>query len=175
MNKDYVLYDYKTINVRKESKYKVIDSLSAFGYEVIETKEGAKMITINIKREAGIKNEDKLNQLFDEVFKSFDDISIYEGKKKYSARIISIIIGIIGLLTMGGGMSMFMVNDTKGYQIAGVIIGVIGIIIMLVTDLINKAICEKSSKKYLPMIDEKNKEINDNLKEANRLLKESFE
>lgn len=175
MNKDYTVYNYKIINVSKVHKYKLLDAVGAFGYEIVETKENGSLISLTLKRESELKNKEQLDKLFDEILVDFNDLSSYEKNIKLTARITSIIIGITGLLTFGGGMSMFMVNDTISYQIGGVIIGSVGLLIMLITDLLYKKMYNKSNKKYIPKINELNEKINDICVKANRLLKESFE
>jgi len=173
---DYTIYDYNTITIKKEAKYRIMDAVSAFGYEIIETKETPKSVILTLKRDADLKKKEELNQKFDEVMKLINEITSAESKKIKTSKNISIILGIIGLLTFGGGMSAVMKGTgTFGFIAAGITLGIIGVVIMLVNEPIYKYLSSKSLSKYTPIIDKTNNEINNILREANDLIKESFE
>lgn len=65
------------------------------------------------------------------------------------ASIAALVIGIVGILIMGLGMSMVMVWEN---YLLGVIIGIIGILICLPAYPIYKKISEKRRRKLAPQI-----------------------
>lgn len=172
----YTTYDYKTIFATKDNKYRVLDMVGAFGYEVIETKEIGNNITINIKRDSALSCKEELNKKFDEAYKLIKEASNATSKIKNKATMISITNGIVGLLTFGGGMSCVMTGDkTIKYMIPGILLGIVGIIIMILNDSLYKKLYSNGYSKYNPIVDTNNQKINEILKEANELLKKSLE
>ena len=142
---DFVTYDYKTIRTKKENKYRVLDIVGAFGYEVIETKELPTNVIISVKRDSSISIKKELDEKMDEALTLVEGISNAEGKKKNKSLIVSLTIGIIG------------------------------IIIMIINEPIYKKLLENSISKYTPIIDEYNQRINKVLEEANEMIKKSLE
>ncbi len=63
----------------------------------------------------------------------------------------SIIVGVIGTLIMGGGMSLVMVGPDD-FLVLGVIIGVIGMAILAMAYPIYKVIMKKQREKIAPQI-----------------------
>ncbi len=65
--------------------------------------------------------------------------------------IIGIVLGVIGILIMGGGMSMVMVGNDD-MMIPGIIIGIIGIIVMAIAYPIYSYITKKQRELLGPQI-----------------------
>lgn len=173
---DFVAYDYKTIRTKKENKYRVLDIVVAFGYEVIETKELTTNVIISAKRDSSISIKKELDKKMDEALTLVEGISSAEGKKKNKSLIISLTMGIIGLLTFGGGMSAYMTEDGSfKFVTLGIVLGIIGIIIMIINEPIYRKLLENSISKYTPIIDEYNQRINKVLEEANEMIRKSLE
>ena len=176
MKDELRIYDYKTINVKKICKYRSLDAVSAFGYEVIETKEMPNSLIISLKRDANIKNKEELDKMLDNTLKKIEVLNKYEGSKKNKATIFGLSFGILGLLTFGGGMSLALTETSFALKyVLGSILGVIGIVIMIINDPLYKNIYQKNINKVLPKIEELNNEINKLLIEGNELLKGSLE
>lgn len=64
-------------------------------------------------------------------------------------QIVSLIIGIIGLLIAGGGMSHVLVNDAF---LVGIPLSFLGIVVMLPAYPVYKAITKSRREKYAPQI-----------------------
>lgn len=177
MEKNYVTYDYKTINVKAANKYRILDMVKAFGYLVVETKDQYNQITITLKREANISYKDELDKLFDLALDKVNKLERTNSKTKSITTTVGLTIGIIGALTFGGGMSLFMVNDNKiiWHYVVGVILGLIGILIMIINDFITKGVREKALNKYNPESLKLNEEINKICEEANNIIIKSVE
>ena len=67
------------------------------------------------------------------------------------ARTLSVIMGIIGTLIMGGGMSLCMVGP-RDYFVVGIGIGFAGIIIVVLAYPVYSAILKHERKKMAPTI-----------------------
>lgn len=63
----------------------------------------------------------------------------------------SIIVGVIGTLIMGGGMSLVMVGPDD-FFVCGIIVGVIGMVILAMAYPIYKVIMKKQREKIAPQI-----------------------
>lgn len=63
----------------------------------------------------------------------------------------SIIIGVIGCLMFGGGMSLVMVAG-KAFMAAGIVMGLVGIAVMAVALPVYKKITEKQRERIAPQI-----------------------
>ena len=70
-------------------------------------------------------------------------------KVKRAPAIVSIIIGIVGVLTLGLGMTMVIEWNT---MLWGVVVGVIGLALTAVTYPIHNAILKRNKKKYAEQI-----------------------
>ncbi len=177
MESNYVTYDYKTINIKTTNKYRILDMVKAFGYLVVETKEQYNQISITLKREAFISSKDELDKLFDMALDKVNKLEKTNSKAKSITTIVGLTIGIVGLLTFGGGMSLFMLNDNKiiWHYILGVMLGLIGIVVMIVNDFITKGVREKTLGKYNPESLKLNEEINKICEEANNIIVKSLE
>ena len=60
-------------------------------------------------------------------------------------RVVAYVIGVVGLLTFGGGMSLALEQEN---YLWGCIIGVVGIVVMSVNHLIFKWILKRNKNKY---------------------------
>ena len=172
-----IIYDYKDLIISKELKYQILDASKCFVYEILEIINMPNPIIIKIKlrRDNNINNKEKLDNNFDELIKLLIKNQKDEKRKKDKSLIISLMIGIIGALIFGSGLSIIMELATSFWLYAlGILLGIIGIIIMVINEPIYKKILEKSLDKYEPIIKENNNKINELLEEANNLLIESI-
>lgn len=65
--------------------------------------------------------------------------------------IVGLILGIVGILTMGGGMSCTLEGGPSLF-VPGIIIGAIGILLMIVAYPIYKIITDKERERIAPQI-----------------------
>lgn len=109
-HKGVVFYDYLTVQAEGKAAYEVIDSYQALGWEVVNRANSflPGLVTINLKRNRKIKNKDQLNRLQAKLDDSFNGIKVCEKNKTQSAMVVALILGIIGALIFGGGLSMFL-------------------------------------------------------------------
>ena len=64
---------------------------------------------------------------------------------------IGILLGVVGTLIMGGGMSLCMVW-TDSYMLLGIILGLVGIAVMAVAFPVFKYVTQKQREKIAPQI-----------------------
>lgn len=93
-----------------------------------------------IKKKYMPKQEDKLEQL-----KKLDKSAETPGT------VVGLILGIIGTLVMGTGMSCVMVW-TESLFIVGILVGLLGIIMIALAYPVYKIITKKQREKIAPMI-----------------------
>ena len=93
-----------------------------------------------IKRKYMPKQEDKLEQL-----RKLDKSAETPGT------VVGLILGIIGTLVMGTGMSCVMVW-TESLFIVGILVGLLGIIMIALAYPVYKIITKKQREKIAPMI-----------------------
>ena len=87
-----------------------------------------------IRRQYLAKEENKMEQL-----------RKLDSKVKAPGTVLSYIVGSIGALVMGGGMSMVMVN---GNMTTGIILGIAGMLVAALAYPIYKGITGSRKKKY---------------------------
>ncbi|MBO5402860.1 MAG: hypothetical protein J6A85_06790 [Clostridia bacterium] len=68
------------------------------------------------------------------------------------ATVISLVFGIVGTLVMGTGMSLVMTLSGMAWFIAGIIIGVIGIVLVAVAYPAYSAVLKSERKRIAPEI-----------------------
>ncbi|MBQ8502938.1 MAG: hypothetical protein IJ491_01530 [Clostridia bacterium] len=70
-------------------------------------------------------------------------------KAEIPGQVVSLILGITGLLMLGGGMSLILENITF---LAGIILGVAGIIVMIPAYPVYKSLTKKNRKKIAAQV-----------------------
>ena len=78
---------------------------------------------------------------------------------KAPGKMVSGVLGVVGALTMGAGMSLIMV---WGYMEYGLLLGIPGLTIMLATYPIYRMITENRKKRYADQIMKLSNEITNN-------------
>lgn len=102
----------------------------------------------NIRRQYINRENNKLEQL-----------KILDSKVKAPGRIVSSILGVVGALTMGAGMSLIMVWENMNY---GLLLGIPGLIIVLVAYPIYGVITRNRKKRYADQIMKLSDELTNN-------------
>jgi len=90
-----------------------------------------------------------------------DELKALDKKVKNPARIFAYIFGVIGSLVLGTGMCLAMkiIAQTTQLMLAGIGIGLVGILMVSVNYYIYQKILNKRKKKYAEQIIEKSNEI----------------
>lgn len=99
------------------------------------------------------KTEKIRSQYVEKASSNFDKLKQLDKKVKFPAKLISFVIGTIGLLVMGFGMSIIMTDIGEFLKLSntmftGIAIGIIGILLAFIAYPINKTILKLRRKKY---------------------------
>lgn len=107
-----------------------------FNYTYFSLSQAEKKQVENIKRQYGIasQKDGDLAQLLQ-----------LDKKVKTLPKVLATIVGVLGVLVLGTGMSIVMVWQN---MVAGVIIGFVGVVICLAAPLLHKAIFRSLKNKY---------------------------
>ena len=111
-----------------------------FKYTYSSLSQAEKKQVENIKRQYGAASQ-KDGDL--------DELLRLDKKVKTIPKAIATIVGVVGALVLGTGMSIVMVWQN---MVAGVIIGIAGVAICLITPLLYKAVFVKFKNKYSSQI-----------------------
>lgn len=161
--KEFYSYDYLAVEVNNTNAPEVMDCYESLGWEAtgsdsyVENRSLKAML--NFKRDRKIKNKEQLIRQQAKLDDAYANIKTLEKKKKEMPNIVSLILGIIGSLILGGGMSLCMVLGGTIPMVCGIIVGVIGIVVCAVNYPIYKKILSKKSAKINPLISKKKEEI----------------
>ncbi|MGN0789736.1 MAG: hypothetical protein ACI4MY_07330 [Christensenellales bacterium] len=107
-----------------------------FNYTYSSLSQAEKKQVENIKRQYGAASQ-KDGDL--------EELLRLDKKVKTAPKAIATIVGVVGALVLGTGMSVVMVWQN---MVAGVIIGIAGVVICLATPLLYKAVFHKLKNKY---------------------------
>lgn len=167
-----IIYDYKTVKVKREMETLVCDTYQNLGWELTGTSsvEGSLFyINLSFKRNRKIDNKVELLKLQEKVDNNILMINSLQNKKKNSGLSTSIAVGILGALTFGGGLSMTMLLKGVGYMIGGIALGLVGLGICGLSYLLFKKINKKASIKLQPMIESEYDKLADICEQASKL------
>lgn len=163
LNREASVYDYISVNCTSKMVNLITDIYENLGWE--KTSTGFNVV--NFKRNHRINHKNELNKINRELNKNIETINRLEKQKVFLAQVVSIIIGIIGTLLLGGGMALIMEFNQ---MILGIILAVIGLIIALPAYSIYKMIFEKKNDKVMRLIEEEYDKITLKCDEAQKYL-----
>lgn len=127
---DAITYDYLTIDTQGKNAYEVIDGYHALGWEVIKRESSFLSSTVDLRRNRKVKNKEQLNRLQVKLDDCLNSVKVMEKTKTQTATVAALILGIIGTLIFGGGMSMFMTwqNPEVWVYIVGGALAAVGVV-----------------------------------------------
>lgn len=172
-DKDFVSYEYKTVNVKTKDQTKAMDMYEAFGWEITGTTPTVVGdVTISLKRDRKQKHKQELTKLERQAEDTFEAINRLQQSKTMGANIFAYIFGVFATLVLGGGMCLVMlIENSIPALIGGIVIGVIGLALCGVNYFIYKKIVAKRIKQVLPMIDQTEEKLANILEKGNDLLR----
>lgn len=172
-DKNYVTYEYRTKTVKAKDRAKEIDIAEAFGWEAVETVSApGGNCSVTFRRDRKIEHKAELARLERRAEEIRGTISSLEKSKTRKASIFSWIFGVFSCLVFGGGMSLVMTSENNiGNMIAGIILGVAGVILCLVNYPIYNKIALDKTKDVTPAIDSGEEALANILEQGNDLLR----
>lgn len=171
--KNFVMYDYITKEVPSAKVAMYQDAYESFGWEITSNNRGfGDMNTVTFRRDRKIVNKQELNKLQKRIDDSFTNIDKLERQKTAKGLISSLVLGIIGTLILGGGMSLCLLNpDSLPLFIAGIAIGLVGLAVCGVTYPIYTVSARKRTAVLNPIIEEQYDTVANLCEEAYALSK----
>ena len=138
--KDFVAYEYMSINVKSDKEPLYVDCYENFGWELINntalvdrddyfinnSTNFNKLVNLKFKRDRKIKNKLQLMNLQGKMEMALEEINRLEKQPETLGIIWALIIGLIGTIFMAG--SVFSVTATRPLYVLCVIFGFFGFI-----------------------------------------------
>lgn len=171
--KDFISYEYKTVNVKAKDQAKASDMYEAFGWEITATSPTALGgVTLSLKRDRKLKHRQELNKLERQAESISATIDGLERSQKTGARVFAYIFGIAAALVLGGGMCLVMlIENSVPALVGGIALGIIGIVLCGVNYLIYAKIATSKTNQVLPVIDENEEKLANLLEKGDELLR----
>ena len=170
MEKEITSYDYKTIRVRRQLEAMVTDAYEALGWGVVGSsvsEGGIYHVNLSFKRNRAIENKNALLKLQEKVDTTILNIEILLGKKKWAGMSAGVATGVVGSLTLGGGMAMVMKLGGV-YLVGGIVLGLVGIGICLLGWLVGVKVKNHKRNKIDPMLEQEYNKLADICDEAKK-------
>ena len=169
--KDYVGYDYKTVNTDSEKVSMYLDAYENFGWmpdENMPASQFGGMVTLKLKRDRKILNKVELTRLQQHFESCMDEITALENSKTGAATMYSIIVGLIGTAFLAG--SVFAVTNEPPLILLCVVLGIPGLIGWALPYRLFKRIVVNRAKEITPLIEKKYDEIHEICEKGSALI-----
>jgi len=169
--KDYVGYEYKSINVGDDKVSMYLDAYENFGWMPDDALPAGQFIgtaTLKLKRDRKILNKTELTRLQQHFEACMDEITALENSKTKMAMAYSIGAGLVGTAFLAG--SVFAVTAAPPLIILCVVLGVPGIIGWALPYKLYKIIANRRTVAVNPLIEQKYDEVHDICEKGNALM-----
>ena len=169
--KEYISYEYKELNVKKDRASFYLDCYENFGWQQDEkfpSTERGEMMCLKLKRNRKLINKMELTRLQRHFEANMEDIFFLERSKTSQATIVAIVIGILGTAFMAG--SVFAVTAQPPIIWLCVVLAIPAFIGWILPYFVYKKVKEEKTKKVTPYIEEKYDEIYEICEKGHSLL-----
>lgn len=92
--------------------------------------------------------EKTLKDYEEKEYTKFDELKALDAKAKKGPRVFSYVLGTIGSLILGFGMSVAMGVILKDFIVLGILVGIVGLAIVCLNYPLHMKILAKSKAKY---------------------------
>ena len=169
--KDFIGYEYQTVNVKRAMVSLYADGYENFGWELEDTEEQggalpAETVTMKFKRDRKICNKAELTRLQRNFDACVDEILSLENAKHIKASVVAYTVGIIGTAFMAG--SVFAV--TAGRIVPCIILAIPAFIGWILPYFLFRGVKKKKTAEVTPLIDTKYDELYAVCEKAHDLL-----
>lgn len=170
--KDFISYEYKTVNVKAKDQAKAMDLYEAFGWEITATKPAAlDNVTLSLKRNRKQIHKQELTKLERQAEDAFDAVNDLERAKTLGASVFAYVFGCASALMLGGGMCLTMlVEGSIPAMIGGILLGITGLALCSLNYAIYRKLVAKKTQTLLPVIDRTEEKLANILEKGNDLL-----
>ncbi len=152
-----VSYDFKIKTIGRHEQSRIIDFYQALGYEVTNIAPAAqfkKLLDVTLKRDSNIPHKAELVQLEQKIGAELNRIAELKRTETKAPKINAYVLGTVATLTFGGGMSLALTGNSTVSFVAGIVVGIVGLVFCAVNDLIyKKFLIKKQNQNYQPIQD----------------------
>ena len=169
--KDYIGYDYKTVNAGSEKLSLYLDAYESFGWipdDSAPAKEFAGVVTLKLKRDRKILNKAELTRLQQHFEACMDEIVILENSRTRTPAIYSILVGLVGSAFLAG--SVFAVTNEPPMILLCTLLGIPGLLGWALPYFLFKRFVKKRAVEVAPLIDQKYDEIHEICEKGSALI-----
>jgi len=180
--KDFIAYEYLSLNVKEENISMYVDCYENFGWQLIKENYSKnddyyinhnanekKMINIKFKRDRKIKNKQELNNLQKKTEISLNNIDKLKNQPDNLGMIVSMLIGIAGTIFMA--LSVFSITATNPLIIPCIIFGFLGMVGWAIPYFAYTKVKIKKETENTSLIEEQLNIVYDNCERASTLIK----
>ena len=181
--KDFVAYEYLSMNVTSEKEALYIDCYENFGWILTNNNglvdkedyyinnsniNGKKMINLKFKRDRKIQNKAKVISLQKKLERGLKELERLESEPSTKGTIYAVIISVIGTIFLA--LSVFAITATNPLILLGIITGIIGLSGWFLSYPIYKKIKTKQENINTTLIEEQYNNIYDSCEQAKKLI-----
>lgn len=181
--KDFVAYEYISMNVKSDKEPLYIDCYENFGWTLINNTalidkddyylnntnlNDKKLVNIKFKRDRRIKNKNELMNLQRKLEIALRELERLENEPEKDGIIWALVLGFIGTIFMA--LSVFSVTAANPLYIACILFGIIGMIGWILPYFTYKKVRETKVKENTSLIEEQYNVIYDSCEQAKKLV-----
>ena len=181
--KDFVAYEYLSINVKSNKEPLYVDCYENFGWILINNtalvdKEDYyinnsnindnRLVNLKFKRDRKIKNKVKLLSLQRKLELSLKELEKLENEPNREGFIYSMIVGFIGTIFLA--LSVFAITATNPLLIPGIVCGVVGIMGWILPYFVYLKVKSSKTQENTSLIEEQYNTIYDSCEQAKKLI-----
>lgn len=181
--KDFVAYEYLSINVKSEKEPLYIDCYENFGWVLINNTalidkddyylnnsniNNNKLVNIKFKRDRKIKNKMKVINLQKKLEMALKKVEKLEKEPSSIGFIYAMIIGLIGTIFLA--LSVFAITAQNPFYILGSLCGIVGIVGWILPYFVYKHVKAKKEQINISLIEEEYNTIYDSCEQAKKLI-----
>lgn len=168
-NKDYIQYEYLSINVKSKFEPMIIDTYENFGWKIISSSaltdkedyyinnvgvNGEKLVNIRFKRDRKIKNKEKLNTLQRECEETFKKIDKLEREPHLKGTMYSLIVAMIGCVFLAISVFIITANQSLINYVISSPFGIVGLVCWVLSYFKYIKTKAKFEEKNHPLVEE---------------------
>lgn len=182
--KDFVAYEYLSINVTSEKEALYTDCYENFGWRLTNNSNGLvdkedyyinnsnvngkKIVNLKFKRDRKIPNKAKVISLQKKLENGLKELERLESEPTTKGSIYAVIIAVIGTIFLA--LSVFSITATNPMIIIGIITGIIGLTGWFLSYPVYKKIKTKQENINTPLIEEQYNDIYDSCEQAKKII-----
>ena len=183
--KDFVAYEYLSINVISKKEDLYIDCYENFGWKLTNTINSGlvdredyyinnsnindnKLVNLKFKRDRKIPNKAKVIALQNKCENALKELNRLEKEPNSKGTIYACLVAVVGTILLA--ISVFLITSINPTYILGMFIGIIGLVGWLLAYPMYKKTKIKQEQINTPLIEEQYTIIYDSCEQAQKLL-----